>query len=135
MSAKRVNRFLNRFTDWARARSDISGLALVGSYARNTPTETSDVDLVLITTQPDHYLTDPGWIHYFGQVDRWQVEDNGRLTSIRVWYKDSLEVEYGVTDESWAALSLDEGTREVISGGLQVLFERGNILSRHQIVG
>jgi predicted nucleotidyltransferase len=132
MSTQQVNRFLNEFTDWARARSDISALALVGSYARNTPHESSDVDLVLITAHPDRYLKDPGWINYFGHVDRWQIEDYGRLTSLRVWYKGGPEVEFGITDESWAALPLDEGTRQVISGGIRVLFERGNILSRHQ---
>jgi hypothetical protein len=39
-------------------------------------------------------------------------------------------VEYGFTDETWSALPLHEGTKKVISDGMQVLFERGSILSR-----
>jgi predicted nucleotidyltransferase len=119
--------------DWCTAQPDIMALALVGSYARNCATKTSDVDLVIITNQPDHYLKELNWAQSFGQVGRQQIEDYGKLTSIRVWYKDGIDVEYGITDESWAALPLDEGTREVISGGMRVLFERGNILSQHLI--
>ena len=104
----------------------------MGSYARNAATETSDVDLVLITSQPDNYLMDLNWIQRFGQVDRHQLEDYGKLTSVRVWYIDGPEVEYGITDKSWAALPLDEGTREVLAGGMRVLFEKEKILSRHQ---
>jgi hypothetical protein len=72
------------------------------------------------------------WIQLFGHVDRHQIEDYGKLTSVRVWYKDDPEVEYGISDKSWAALPLDEGTREVITGGMRVIFEKENILSRHQ---
>jgi hypothetical protein len=31
----------------------------------------------------------------------------------------------------WAAVPLDEGSRQVIADGMQVLFERGTVLSRH----
>jgi len=127
-----VNPFLDEFTAWAAAQSDIVAVALVGSYARNAATETSDIDLVLIASQPGRYLQDVAWTRQFGQVRQHQVEDYGKVTSIRVWYADGREVEYGITDEGWAALPLDEGTHRVISDGMRVLFERTPILSRHQ---
>jgi len=133
MFVDKVNQFLNEFTAWAHAQSDIEAVALIGSYARNTATATSDVDLVVITSQPSSYLKNLGWIQRFGQIRRQQIEDYGQLTSIRVWYTDGREVEYGITDESWAALPLDEGTQRVISDGMRVLFEREPILSRHQL--
>jgi hypothetical protein len=46
-------------------------------------------------------------------------------------YQNGVEVEYGITTPDWAAIPLDAGTREVISGGMIVLFERGILLSRH----
>ncbi len=128
----KVNQFLNEFTDWARSSSDIAAVALVGSYARNAATETSDVDLVVLAHHPERYLRDLGWIWDFGQVEWRQIEDYGKLISVRVWYRDDLEVEYGITDESWAALPLDEGTRQVIAGGMRVLFERESILTNVQ---
>ena len=135
MPSERVKEFLHAFVDWARSQADITAVALVGSEARNAATAESDVDLVLISSSAEHYLEDSSWIHRFGRVQRQQVEDYGKLTSLRIWYEGGLEVEYGITDESWAAVPLDEGTREVISGGMLVLLERGDILSRHQVVG
>jgi len=131
MPSEKVDQFLIDFTGWASSQLDIVGLALVGSHARNAATETSDIDLVIIAAHPERYLRDWNWISNFGQVERQQTEDYGKLTSIRVWYEDGIEAEYGITDESWAGLPLDIGTREVISGGIRVLFERRNILSRH----
>jgi hypothetical protein len=53
-------------------------------------------------------------------------EDWGRVTSLRVWYADGLEVEFGIADRSWASAPLDVGTRRVIEDGLVVLFDRGS---------
>ena len=57
-------------------------------------------------------------------------EDYVNLTSLRVHYQDSLEVEFGFTTVRWADVPIDAGTWDVISGGMRVLFERGSILSR-----
>jgi predicted nucleotidyltransferase len=130
MLGNQVNQFLNEFTAWASAQSDIRAVALVGSYARNAATATSDIDLVVIATHPENYLRDPAWTQRFGQVRRQQVENYGKLVSVRVWYADGRQVEYGIADESWAAVPLDEGTRRVITDGMRVLFEREPLLRR-----
>ena len=132
MMVGKINQFLSDVTQWASSQSDIQALALVGSYARNAAKETSDVDLVLITTDSNLYLNDPSWVQQFGTVSKQQIEDYGLLISIRTWYTDGREVEYGITDERWAAAPLEEGTRRVIADGMQILFERRDILSRHQ---
>lgn len=110
---------------------DIEAVALVGSYARGAPTATSDVDLVLLVDHPESYLRDRRWPQLFGVVVADRIEDYGGVTSLRVWYEDRLEVEYGLTDRTWADMPLDAGTRRVISGGMRVLFEREPLLSRH----
>ena len=130
-SIGRVEQFLQKVTEWATDRSDIQAVALVGSHARNEAAEDSDVALVIVATQPGVYLRNTAWVQRFGPIKRHDVEDYGRVTSLRVWYGDGLEVEYGLTDETWAALPIDEGTRDVISRGMRVLFERGGMLSRH----
>ena len=131
MSADQVTPFLREVTRWAAARADLLALALVGSHARGAATETSDVDLVLITTDPQRYLRDTRWLQRFGEIIKHQYEDYGLVTSIRVWYRRGLEVEYGITDARWAAMPLDAGTRRVIADGMRVLFERVELLSRH----
>jgi predicted nucleotidyltransferase len=84
MTKARVERFLNEFSQWASEQSHIQGVALVGSHARGTATETSDVDLVVPTDQPRMYLQDRTWIQAFGAVIDEQVENYGNVTSLRI---------------------------------------------------
>jgi hypothetical protein len=58
-------------------------------------------------------------------VVKFQKEDWGRVTSLRVWYDNSgLEVEFGVTTPVWMEKPLDEGTRRVLSDGYKVLLDK-----------
>ena len=126
-----IRDFLDKFVSWGSQQADIQAIALVGSYARGAAREDSDIDLVILTNQPRKYLDDFEWIKRFGGVDKQEAEDYGKLTSLRVWYQNGVEVEYGIITPDWAATPLDAGTRQVIQGGMIVLFERGILLSRH----
>ena len=124
--------FIEDFMRWSKKRKDIRAVALVGSYARETATEVSDVDLVILTESPNEYITDTEWIKVFGRAITKEVEKYGKLTSIRVWYESGLEVEYGFTTRDWATPPLDKGTKQVIDNGMRVLFEKEKILSPHE---
>lgn len=126
-----IREFLDDFIAWASAHGDVQAIALVGSYARGEARDDSDIDLVLLTNQSQRYLEELKWIERFGSVKKYQTEDYGKLTSIRVWYQNGVEVEYGITTPDWAATPLDPGTQEVLRGGMKALFERGNLLSQH----
>jgi len=92
------------------------------------------VDLVLITRNPSEFFEKQGWLELFGQIEKIQIEEYGLITSLRVWYTNGMEVEYGITDARWAAEPIDEGSREVLSDGAEILFERSPLLSRHTAV-
>jgi 3-methyladenine DNA glycosylase AlkD/predicted nucleotidyltransferase len=124
-----IQLFLDQVIHWAAEHADIQAVVLVGSYARGKATRASDIDLVLLVDEPKNYLADPGWIDQFGPSVRQQVEDYGRLTSLRVWYEDGTEVKFGLTDPGWAASPLDEGTDRVLMDGVKVLYERKPLLS------
>jgi len=124
-----IEPFLSAFVQWASGQADIVAVALAGSHARGTAKSSSDVDLLILTSDPGRYLADTGWARRFGPVDREQLEDWGRVTSVRVWYRDWQEVEFGFTTPDWAAEPIDEGTRRVIRGGMRVLFDREEYLS------
>ena len=124
-----IQEFLEVVVQWAEARSDVLALVLVGSYARGTPTPSSDVDLVLISTQPQDYLVDTNWATHFGTIEKSQIEDWSRVTSLRVWYTDGKEIEFGFTSAEWAAQPLDEGTRRTINDGIKILLDRDKIFS------
>jgi predicted nucleotidyltransferase len=92
-----IHDFLDAFIPWASEQPDVQGIALVGSYARGTAGDDSDLDLVILTNRPPKYLEDILWIEQFGLVEKHQTEDYGKLTSLRVWYQHGIEVEYGIT--------------------------------------
>lgn len=52
-----VQEVLAAVTEWAKVRS-FRGLALVGSYARGQARPDSDIDLVLLTDDPDVFRVD-----------------------------------------------------------------------------
>lgn len=115
---------------WAERRGDIYGLAIVGSYGRGLARADSDIDIVVLTTDPSRYLVDDGWLADFGAVRSVQHEDWGAVQSLRTFYEDGTEIEFGITSPSWADVPLDAGTREVIAGGFRVVVDRGGLLSR-----
>jgi 3-methyladenine DNA glycosylase AlkD len=115
---------LDRVVHWGKQYGDIQAAALVGSYARGKARQDSDIDLVLLIDEPPRYLEDTTWVNVFGTPTRQRIEYYGRVTSLRVWYEDGLEVEFGLTTPGWASTPLDSGTRQVIMDGFIPLFER-----------
>jgi predicted nucleotidyltransferase len=96
-TTEHIRNFLDAFVPWASVQEDVQAIALVGSYARGAAGDDSDIDLVLLTGEPQKYLEDLKWMERFGLVEKHQTEDYGKLTSIRVWYQNGVEVEYGIT--------------------------------------
>lgn len=82
-----LREFLNAFVAWTSDHGDVQGIALVGSYARREARDDSDIDLVILTDGPQDYLQDLEWIGRFGPVRKYQTEDYGKLTSVRVFIK------------------------------------------------
>ena len=121
--------FLSAVVQWATAQPDIVAVALVGSYAKGTANPTSDVDLVILTSHPRRYLQATDWAATFGPIAKLEVEDWGKVTSLRVWYERGKEVEFGITTPEWVAHPIDEGTWKVITGGIRILFDRHEYLA------
>jgi predicted nucleotidyltransferase len=124
----KIEKFLAQVKQWAEQQPDIQGILLVGSYARGTARPDSDIDLVVMTTSPHRYLDSISFADHFGSLSKWQKEDWGTVTSLRVWYRDGLEVEYGFALSDWASQPLDSGTLQVISSGAQIVYDRDGSL-------
>ena len=123
LSMGNLDRFLDDFTAWVRQHTAILGTAIVGSHARGTARADSDLDLVILCQDPSILLNDDSWLQRWGQATSTNVEDYGALTSLRAFYAGGLEVEFGLTTPDWAAIPVDPGTRQVVSGGIKILHD------------
>ena len=126
-----VDRVLRDATVWASARRDVAGVALVGSWARGTASDESDVDLVLLTDDPTGYTHREDWVaELFPSAQLMRTGDWGAIVERRLLLPSGLEVEVGVGSPSWAAVEpLDEGTRRVVRDGLRVLYDPRELLA------
>ena len=124
-----ISNFFNQIIAWSESQSKIIAVALVGSYARGEATESSDIDLVIVTSSPEALIKNPSWIENFGRPHKINIEDWGKVQSIRAQYPKGLEVEFGITDMNWLAQPIDEGTAAVIRNGIQVVYDREGYLS------
>lgn len=118
--------FIDEAGKWATEDDNIRCMVLVGSYARGAARSDSDVDLVVMAEKPQVFIRDHTFASRFGLIDRMQTEDWGRVTSLRVFYRDGPEVEFGFTDPSWCSAPLDAGTERVLTDGYRVLADKGN---------
>lgn len=128
----KVTSFLEAFGCWARAQPDIEGAALVGSHARNTATEESDVDLMILTTGIASYFENRSWISQFGDVGECKVENWGLVKSLRAFYKDGTEVEYNFSTPDWAGVPVDTGTYHVVADGMKIIYDPQCVLKTLQ---
>jgi hypothetical protein len=82
---------------------------------------------------PEAYLANQDWIYQFGEPVALVKEDWSKVTSLRVFYANGLEVEYGISGPRWGSDPGDEGDARVIRDGCIVLHERDRHLSRRII--
>ena len=80
---------------WVTAQPKIRALALLGSHARGTARPDSDIDLMLLATNPERFRTDTTWVahidwHAIGtHPEKWMDEEYGAAWSRRIWVSDS----------------------------------------------
>lgn len=118
-----VEEIIDRVTRWAAHRSDIVGLLLAGSYARNAARPDSDIDLVLLTTDQDRYA-DNTWVHDLTIGDLIRIQSWGAVTERRFRTTSGLEVEINIGSPDWACTDpLDPGTRRVVTDGARALHD------------
>lgn len=116
--------FFEKLKAYAKNTSYIDSIIIVGSYARGTNKETSDLDFVIITSNKPEMITNQDFVQNFGKVYKQQVEYYGACTSIRVWYNDGKEVEFGIVEPSWISRPLDTGTYQVLSDGYKIIIDK-----------
>lgn len=128
---------LTTIVRWAAQQPAMLAAALVGSHARDAARVDSDVDIMLIVTDPDRFrddgqwLADIDWASLNRRVDHWQDEAYGIAWSRRVWLTDGMEIEFTFGPSAWAAIDpVDAGTLRVVQDGCRILLDPAGTLQR-----
>lgn len=126
-----VEQLLAAVTAWARERGDVKAVALAGSSARGTAVRSSDVDIVILTTDPSHYVETDEWASVIGIGSSIARKSWGALMECRGFTKDGLEVEFGIAEPSWANTDPpDPGTMRVVRDGMRVVYDPLGLLAK-----
>jgi hypothetical protein len=129
-----VNDLVEQAVAWARARSDVRALGMVGSWARGAERMDSDVDLVVVADDVQPYVRGEEWIRAFGGGSVIRTQEWGPLlTERRLLRESGLEVEVGLVTRAWADTDpVDGDTRLVVLDGMRVLYDPEGILADFQ---
>lgn len=121
---KRSDELIGLAAVWACEQEMIESMILVGSYARGECRPDSDIDFCILSSERDWLVRNREFVNRFGVVSRMQTENYGACISVRVWYQDGPEVEFGLVKPDWIALPLDPGTEQVLKDGYRVLVDK-----------
>jgi aminoglycoside 6-adenylyltransferase len=93
-------KLIEKFAGWAEARPDVRGAVIIGSRARtdHAADEWADLDVLIATTNPEHYAKTSEWIKEMGRPILTFVEETsgGNEQERRVLYEGMLDVDYAI---------------------------------------
>lgn len=109
----------------------VVAIGLVGSWARGQGRSGSDIDLIVLSSDPGALLNDASWARVFGDaVELVETRDFGAIQERRLHLPGDIEVEIGVGSPTWATVSpLDAGTQRVVADGFVALFDPEHLLA------
>lgn len=115
--------FKHIFLDLFAAQKDVSGVCIVGSYARGGQQPGSDIDAVVFCSDPDKYISNRSWMNVFGSASDVQYEQWGPVQTLRAFLESGLEIEFNFSTLSWANIPVDPGTYRVVSEGFEIHYD------------
>jgi predicted nucleotidyltransferase len=126
-----VEAFIHDVAAWAATRDDLAAAAVVGSWARDAARHDSDVDLILLTSNPSAYTEREDWITQLAPgAELLRTDDWGAIIERRLLLASGVEVEVGVGLPSWAeSAPVDPGTRRVVRDGMRAIYDPHRILA------
>lgn len=120
-----MDTLIDTFISWAETQGDIRAAAIVGSRARmDRPADAwSDLDLVVIVTDPHRYLSTTDWLTHIAVPHLTFLEPTavGKLTERRVLFDGARDVDFIFVPTAMISDLLNQGLDDAIA----LLFQRG----------
>jgi len=133
---------VEKFVEWAETCPDIRGAVIVGSRARidHPADEWSDLDIIVITTDPQRYLSTTDWIERIGNSMLTFLEPTavGDETERRVLFEDMLDVDFAIMPfesiqhilQNKMPPRIAAQTADTITRGTRVLLDKDGVLAQ-----
>ena len=130
-----VERICRAIATQANRHHKIDAVALVGSWARNEAHADSDIDLMILTSNPERFFRNPIWFHNIPwheldlQIVSYYDCVYGMVKSRHLCFRDGQRIEFSFGYPSWAKTNpIDSGTFAVVSSGLKIICDRRQLL-------
>ena len=135
MSSLTYDQLIERFVKWAETQPDIRAAVIIGSRARvdHPADDWSDLDIVVVTTDPEHYLSKADWLENIGSYWLTFIEPTaaGNEKERRVLFKDSLGVDFAIIHREKVQKVIQDGqVAGVFRRGMRVLLDKDGITSQ-----
>jgi aminoglycoside 6-adenylyltransferase len=129
---------IKRFVTWAEGRPDIHAAIVLGSRASvvSPADKWSDLDLVLIVSEPDLYLLNTDWLKNIANFSITFVEPTatGGEMERRVLFEGGFDVDFSILPYAKVEKIIKEGVpryiTEIFNRGIRVLFDRKDLAIR-----
>jgi aminoglycoside 6-adenylyltransferase len=134
MINERLLQLLAKVLDWAKSQPDIRAMALTGSGARrdHPADEWSDLDLVVIATEPSVYLMATDWLIAIDKV--WftflEKSSTGEPFERRALFEDGSDVDFMfLSPETLSQDFYSTPLPEIMGRGVRVLLDKDDLLA------
>jgi hypothetical protein len=126
----RVSRVLDRVPVLVTMHPEIVAVALVGAWATGAGTDASDIDMVVIASDPTALLATDDWhrmVNESAQLVR--SSSFGAITERRLRLTDGMQVSVGIAAPGWLSTKpMYPATAQVLAGGTVVVHDPKGML-------
>jgi len=126
---KLYEQLIERFVKWAETRSDIRGAVIIGSRARidHPMDEWADLDIMVITTDPERYVSTSDWIENVGNPLLTFIEPTagGDYMERRVLFEGMLDIDFAIIPKRKGQQVLQGRISQEIAAQILNVFGRG----------
>src|SRR3974377_77927 len=126
------------FVTWSQLRPDVRGGVLLGSWARNDmPADNlSDLDLVVIVSDPSVFLSEASWLLSFGEPCLTFVEPTaiGNFRERRVSFRDGRDIDFSLVPvaaiQQMIGQQIPAEIADVFRRGFRILVDKDGLAER-----
>ena len=131
---------IQRFAKWAETKQDIGAAFIIGSRARvdHPADEWSDLDIVIIVTDPKPYLSTASWVESIGKPWLTFIEPtaDGRGMERRVLFEGGLDVDFAfipvdLIQQMQAGIPYD--VTDTLRRGVRAILDKADLLKQLQV--